>query len=87
MNPPPEIEPILEELDDTARRAAWTDSALVGAGGVLAASALAVVLAELGWVGLATGAMVLLAIGSLVLVVVLARRLIAGPLPSRPTAL
>ncbi|MEO1482230.1 MAG: DUF4175 family protein [Myxococcota bacterium] len=83
MNPPPEIEPILEELDDTARRAAWTDSALVGAGGVLAASALAVVLAELGWVGLATGAMVLLAIGSLVLVVVLARRLIAQETHSR----
>ncbi len=49
MNPPPELEPLLEELDDTARRAVWTDAFFFAVAGVFLAAALAVVLAQLGY--------------------------------------
>ncbi|MEO1301944.1 MAG: DUF4175 family protein [Myxococcota bacterium] len=66
MNPPPELKPILEELDETARRAAWTDAALWALAGVSVAFTLAIAWAHWGAVAAAAVSIGLLVPASLI---------------------
>lgn len=77
MNPPPELEPILEELDDTARRAVWTDAFLYAAAAAFVAATVAVILAHAGYPTLAVVGAATVLLGGTSAALLFARREIA----------